>query len=311
MLSRNSVRAVVAALAILCSAALSKNTLGAFANGDVITYPQDAWGSDPLPGNAAALLLQANYGSVYTSTAGLLDIGIPGSAGFSMTFTNVSDLLGYLPASGASGPLTSDLVDPSSSAAGGFGGNVTALRINIDFSDAGVTLGTLGIPFGDLELHSFTALPALNGLTVRQFQDIVKTLLGGGSSIYSIADLRVLVDDLNVAFGAGFVTPIAQDHLRVPGIPGDYNANGTVDAADYTVWRDRVGTTMAMLNDPIGGTIGSAQYNQWRSHFGQPAGSAGANTNAAVPEPATAGLLLLGMLAMWCGRFGLEPRTCR
>ena len=37
------------------------------------------------------------------------------------------------------------------------------------------------------------------------------------------------------------------DNVRVgqdvEGVPGDYNANGTVDAADYTIWRDTLGST--------------------------------------------------------------------
>jgi hypothetical protein len=77
------------------------------------------------------------------------------------------------------------------------------------------------------------------------------------------------------------------------GLPGDYNANGTVDAADYVVWRKNQGTTNTLPNDPIGGTIGAAQYDQWRAHFGQPAGSGSdVGANASVPEPATLTLLM-------------------
>jgi hypothetical protein len=77
------------------------------------------------------------------------------------------------------------------------------------------------------------------------------------------------------------------------GVPGDYNNNGTVDAADCVVWRKNQGTTNVLPNDPTGGTIGTTQYNTWRSHFGQSAGSgAGTMTNAAVPEPSTLVLLM-------------------
>ena len=44
-----------------------------------------------------------------------------------------------------------------------------------------------------------------------------------------------------------------------PTLPGDFNHDGTVDAADYIVWRKTDGT-------PAG-------YNTWRANFGQPAGS--------------------------------------
>jgi Tol biopolymer transport system component len=67
-------------------------------------------------------------------------------------------------------------------------------------------------------------------------------------------------------------------------IAGDYNANGTVDAADYVLWRK------------IGGS--QDDYNTWRANIGRTlfagAGS-GASPNAAVPEPSP--LLLLIMVA--------------
>ena len=42
------------------------------------------------------------------------------------------------------------------------------------------------------------------------------------------------------------------------GLTGDYNQNGTVDAADYVVWRKNQGTTNTMPNDLVGGTIRQA-----------------------------------------------------
>ena len=82
--------------------------------------------------------------------------------------------------------------------------------------------------------------------------------------------------------------------LLVPAVAGDYNRDGTVDAADFVVWRNNEGTTDPLPNDPIGGTIGLAHYNQWRAHFGQTASSGtGAGFIAAVPEPSTSLLLML------------------
>ena len=70
-------------------------------------------------------------------------------------------------------------------------------------------------------------------------------------------------------------------------LPGDYNGDGSVDAADYVVWRKNDGTNNTLPNDLIGGTIGPAQYNQWRANFGQSVGN-GSLSDAAVPEPASA-----------------------
>jgi hypothetical protein len=44
--------------------------------------------------------------------------------------------------------------------------------------------------------------------------------------------------------------------------------------------------------------IDPGDYNVWRAHFGQPPGSgAGVGANAAVPEPRTLGLFLVGIAA--------------
>jgi hypothetical protein len=75
---------------------------------------------------------------------------------------------------------------------------------------------------------------------------------------------------------------------------GDYNADGSVDAADYVLWRKNFGTTNELANDDIGGTIGPPHYNQWRSNFGE--GEGGAGAAAAAPEP-TSLPLVLGSIA--------------
>jgi hypothetical protein len=69
--------------------------------------------------------------------------------------------------------------------------------------------------------------------------------------------------------------------------PGDYNRDGTVDAADYVVWRKNPG-----------GIFTQNDYNVWRAHFGQTAGSGmGSNANG-VPEPTTIIPILMGTLAL-------------
>ena len=64
-----------------------------------------------------------------------------------------------------------------------------------------------------------------------------------------------------------------------------------VDAADYTVWRDNLGSTTALAADgDSNGTIDAGDYAVWRANFGRSLG-AGLNT-AAVPEPPTVVLLV-------------------
>jgi hypothetical protein len=84
------------------------------------------------------------------------------------------------------------------------------------------------------------------------------------------------------------------------GVPGDYNHNGTVDAADYALWRK--GDLAADGTGPGGtpdGTVNALDYTFWRSRFGNTSGSGSSLSNgSAVPEPATLTLAILsvGML---------------
>jgi dienelactone hydrolase len=66
-------------------------------------------------------------------------------------------------------------------------------------------------------------------------------------------------------------------------LPGDYNLDGTVDAADYVLWRK---------NDNS-----QAGYNLWRNSFGKTTLSAsGVSANAAVPEPHTLIMLVAALI---------------
>lgn len=79
---------------------------------------------------------------------------------------------------------------------------------------------------------------------------------------------------------------------------GDYDFNGTVNNADYTVWRNSFGsTTLAEADGNGNGKVDAADYVLWRKTFGQSGGPAtgpeiflGAN----LPEPSSGILLLLG-----------------
>ena len=85
------------------------------------------------------------------------------------------------------------------------------------------------------------------------------------------------------------------------GPPGDFNLDGTVDAADYVVWRKGLGTSYTQ-----------SDYDLWRSHFGQMAGSgASAIANTAVPEPSTAALIIITMaIVRWRRRKHVLAAHC-
>ena len=94
-------------------------------------------------------------------------------------------------------------------------------------------------------------------------------------------------------------------------MPGDYNRDGIVDAADYTVWRDTLGQTVAAgtgADSDGNGMIDQADYDNWVLDFGTTVGSSpGSGAAAAVPEPPTCrlalfaiGLIFLGSRAPSC-----------
>jgi hypothetical protein len=77
------------------------------------------------------------------------------------------------------------------------------------------------------------------------------------------------------------------------GVQGDYNGDGAVNAADYTVWRDNLGGPGLPNEGGISpGTVDQADYTFWRSRYGATTPAA---TATAVPSPASALLALIGM----------------
>ncbi|MEQ8847936.1 hypothetical protein [Botrimarina sp.] len=87
---------------------------------------------------------------------------------------------------------------------------------------------------------------------------------------------------------------IIGEDQATPCRPGDFNCDGAVDAADYTVWRDSLGSTgFGLPADGDGdGDIDADDYGVWKSNYG----AGGGAPASAVPEGSTAALAL-GALA--------------
>ena len=88
-------------------------------------------------------------------------------------------------------------------------------------------------------------------------------------------------------------------HAHAVGVPGDFNFNGVVDAADYVVWCKSLGT--------------QGDYNMWRTNFGKSLGrgmSGESNLDIAVAEPATAvlGVMAVGAIFLRWGRSAQDLR---
>lgn len=88
----------------------------------------------------------------------------------------------------------------------------------------------------------------------------------------------------NFVFGTG----------QQAGITGDYNADGTVDAADYVVWRKHLGTMTELPNDLTPEMVTLDDYTAWMENIGR--SNAGLAAMAAIPEPACVMLVLIAGL---------------
>ncbi len=161
------------------------------------TYTQGGWGSRPHGGNPGTILAD-NFASVYS--AGILVGDLTGP--YSMSFSSASAVEEYLPARKTPGPLTSSHENPTTppgTESGVFGGQVLALQLNVDFSDAGVTQRSGG-PLG--ALYYCNLGDSLHGQTIYEILAAANTALGGGElpDGYTYSSLNQLVTNLNEAY---------------------------------------------------------------------------------------------------------------
>ena len=116
--------------------------------------------------------------------------------------------------------------------------------------------------------------------------------------IGSIENLSFFFSDKQTHALNGLVELFAPQDL-----PGDFNGDGVVDAADYTVWRNNLGGDDAVLggNGHTNGVVDTEDYLVWKDNFGKAAG-AGAIELAAtqVPEPSSVALIGLAACGMLC-----------
>jgi hypothetical protein len=113
-----------------------------------------------------------------------------------------------------------------------------------------------------------------------------------GGLLPAIGDKAILtVQNGDSAYTDALVTIAAAES----GLLGDFNGNGVVDAADYTVWRDNLGGG-PIPNDPTPNSVDEDDFTYWREHFGQASPGSGAGSSltasAAVPEPSSVLLLV-------------------
>lgn len=92
---------------------------------------------------------------------------------------------------------------------------------------------------------------------------------------------------------------------ELPSSPGDYNNDGIVDTADYNLWRDNLGSNLALPGETVTpGEVTQEDLFIWRNNFG----ASSASTPNSVPEPSS--VLLMSMMGlMFAGRLRVVNTT--
>jgi hypothetical protein len=78
-------------------------------------------------------------------------------------------------------------------------------------------------------------------------------------------------------------------------LPGDYNEDSVVDAADYVVWRKHLGLQVTLPNDTSPGDVDGDDFAVWRTNFGRTISSGSLSVEVEVPEPATHVMLTIAL----------------
>ena len=202
---------MVLILSLVCVRAARADSWSA---GAVVTYDQSDWGDQT---NVAGMLMDDKFDSIYASAGGIFEIGSTTPGNF-MVFTGATSLLAYLPTSGLPGPLDANLVNPITSSSGLFGGEVAALKLNLDFSNAGLIPNSSGLLLGNLVLTGLSGQESpLNGLTIAQFLPLSEAALSGQATSIGLTDIDNITANINDAFDEGQVDSFAQNHLIAPG----------------------------------------------------------------------------------------------
>ena len=150
---------------------------------------------------------------------------------------------------------------------------------------------------------------ARNDLTLSLFASNGTTLLDtanltGAGGIESLADIALSTAGKYYARITGAAENVQLYQLQLAAtalstlLVGDYNLDGQVDSADFTVWRNTLGQTGSNLAADGNGDriVNAADYQLWKTHFGSTStGSGGTAGAGSVPEPA--GLALVSIAA--------------
>ncbi len=213
----------------------------------------------PDSGGTTGAWLRAFEGSVADPAGATLEQTVEGAAGGEYTFSAWSRF--------------------ETNFVGGIAGNGTTTELELAFLDeSGVEIGTPE----RLDIRASRDTQSGGDANDSAWYEHVLTGVAptGTASVRVIAEALGMFTSPDGGAQSAFLDDLSLQ-LATAGLPGDYNSDGRVDAADYTVWRD-------------GGSPDSTQagYDLWAANYGSVSGSP-----ASIPEPNTL-LLLFGSLGV-------------
>ena len=169
--------------------------------------------------------------------------------------------------------------------------------------------GAVTPDYNTLPANFFNANASILSFNYAEGSDTV-TFAGGvipQDGLHSVSDAN-LFDIANFVSGinspTNFATLSGSINLSTTSPNGDYNGDLVVNAADYTVWRNTLGQSVANLGEgadgDADGMVDDGDYDFWKQQFGTVVSpGAGAIEVQLVPEPATLGILISGLLTHW------------
>ena len=99
-------------------------------------------------------------------------------------------------------------------------------------------------------------------------------------------------------------------HTYVPVLQGDYNGDEVVDAADYSVWRNSLGSSDLAADGDGDGDVDGDDYVVWKSNYGRTSNDEGSGSLATtVPEPGAMSLVWLAVMFGTSSRVGRRRRV--
>src|SRR5580658_8920215 len=139
MLNHKSTVASLSMALAIAAAASGTAYADTFQDGEFVT-----WNTLALAGAVGPTVIQ-DFDAAFASSGDLMEIGIHGAAGYSIIFDSGQALQAFFPGYGASGPLTTDLLDPTASPGGGFAADVADLTMTTAYNRAGFMVGTSSV----------------------------------------------------------------------------------------------------------------------------------------------------------------------